>query len=193
MSEKEQEIKIKDRRHWVADSNGGDEETDDGKPSYVKQLEQKLEANDEKLKEYTSAYKSKMAENDQFRARLENDVERRVEIKTAELMRGILPVLDNLAMAGESARSADDPLKVAQGIGLIQSELTSLLGKFGMKELDCLGKEFDPAVAQAVSVENCDDRQQDGKVLAVIQKGYTMGELLIRPAMVKVGKAASNR
>lgn len=193
MSEKEQELKIKDRRHWVADSNGGDEETDDGKPSYVKQLEQKLEANDEKLKEYTSAYKSKMAENDQFRARLENDVERRVEIKTAELMRGILPVLDNLALAGESAGSADDPEKVAQGIGLIQSELTSLLGKFGMKELDCLGKEFDPAVAQAVSVENCDDRQQDGKVLAVIQKGYTMGELLIRPAMVKVGKASANR
>ena len=193
MSEKEQEIKIKDRRHWVADSNGGDEETADGKPSYVKQLEQKLEANDDKLKEYASAYKSKMAENDQFRARLENDVERRVEIKTAELMRGILPVLDNLALAAESAGSADDPVKVAHGIGLIQSELTSLLGKFGMKELDCLGKEFDPAVAEAVSVENCDDRQKDGKVLAVIQKGYTMGELLIRPAQVKVGKAAANR
>lgn len=192
MSEKEQEIKIKDRRHWAADSNG-DEEEAGSKPSYVKQLEEKLEANDDKLKEYASAYKSKMDENDQFRARLENDVERRVEIKTAELMRGILPVLDNLALAGEAAGSADDPVKVAQGIGLIQSELTSLLGKFGMKELDCLGKEFDPAVAQAVSVENCDDEEKDGKVLAVIQKGYTMGELLIRPAMVKVGKAADSR
>lgn len=193
MSEEKPELKINDRRHWVSEDNGGDEGAGAALPSYVEKIQQELEANDLKLKEYIAAYKEKMAENDQFRARLEKDVERRAEMKVAEFMRGVLPVLDNLRLARESARSTKDIENVIEGIDLIQAGLANLLSGFGMKELDCVGEDFDPAVAEAVSVEESGEKEKDGKVLEVLQSGYMMGDMLIRPAKVKVGKLVENK
>ena len=188
------ELKINDRRHWASVENGdvGNGE-DEGThlPNYVEKIQKELEANDSKLKEYIGAYKEKMAENDQFRARLEKDVERRADMKVAEFMRGVLPVLDNLELARESAKSTNNIENVIEGITLIQSGLMNLLSGFGMKELDCVGKDFDPAIAEAVSVE--ESQENDGKVLEVLQSGYEMGDILIRPAKVKVGKMAENK
>ncbi|MFQ5431224.1 MAG: nucleotide exchange factor GrpE [Nitrospinota bacterium] len=195
MSEEKQELKINDRRHWVVEDNGGaggDEEATTTLPSYVEKIQKELEENDLKLKDYIAAYKEKMAENDQFRARLEKDVVRRAEMKVAEFMRGVLPVLDNLRLAHESARSTKDIENVIEGIGLIQTGLRSLLSGFGMTELECVGMDFDPAVAEAVSVEESGEKEKDGKVLEVLQSGYMMGDMLIRPAKVKVGKLADN-
>jgi len=191
VSKNKPELKITDKRHWISGDNGGgagDEEAFSTLPSYVEKIQNEMEAGDAKLKEYIAAYKEKMAENDQFRARLERDVERRAEMKIAEFMRGVLPVLDNLRLAQESAKSTRNIEKFIEGISLIQSGLTNLLSGFGMKELDCIGKDFDPAVAEAVSVEDGGDREKDGKVLEVLQSGYVMGDTLIRPAKVKVAK-----
>ncbi len=188
MSEKEQELKITDKRHRITGKNGGDEEKSDRIPSYVENLQKQLEANDNRMKEYIAAYKAKMLENDQFRTRLEKDVDRRVEMKIAEFMRGLLPVLDNLSLAGETAKSTNDVENVVKGIGLIRSGLLNLLRQLGMRELDCLGKEFDPAVAEAVSVEESREKEKNGKVLEVLQTGYVIGDMLLRPAKVKVGK-----
>jgi len=195
VSEEKPELKINDRRHWASEDNGGtdgDEGAGAALPSYVEKIQKELEANDSKLKEYIGAYKEKMAENDQFRARLEKDVERRAEMKVAEFMRGVLPVLDNLRLARESAKSTKDIENVIEGIGLIQAGLTNLLSGLGMKELDCVGKDFNPAVAEAVCVEESGEKEKDGKVLEVLQSGYMMGDMLIRPAKVKVGKLAEN-
>ena len=196
MSDEKAGLKIIDKRHWVSEDEGGAEGSDKAgatMPSYVEKIQKELEANDSKLKEYIGAYKEKMADNDQFRARLEKDVERRVEVKVAEFIRGLLPVIDNLELARESAQSTKDIENVIEGIGLIQSGLMNLLGGFGMKELDCVGKDFDPAIAEAVSVEECGESEKDGKVLEVLQSGYMMGDMLIRPAKVKVGKLAEDK
>lgn len=196
MSEEKSELKVIDRRHWVSEDSSGDgtdEEAGTSLPNYVEKIQKELEANDSKLKEYIAAYKEKMSDNDQFRARLEKDVDRRVEMKVAEFMRSLLPVIDNLELARESAKSTKNIENVIEGIDLIQSGLRNLLSGFGMKELDCVGKDFDPALAEAVSVQESGDKEKDGKVLEVLQNGYMMGDMLIRPAKVKVGKLAEDK
>lgn len=196
MSEEKSELKVIDRRHWVSEDSSGDgtdEEAGTSLPNYVEKIQKELEANDSKLKEYIAAYKEKMSDNDQFRARLEKDVDRRVEMKVAEFMRSLLPVIDNLELARESAKSTKNIENVIEGIDLIQSGLRNLLSGFGMKELDCVGKDFDPALAEAVSVQESGDKEKDGKVLEVLQNGYMMGDMLIRPAKVKVGKLVEDK
>jgi molecular chaperone GrpE len=184
-------LKVTDRRHWVSGENGGEKELRQ-LPSYVEKLQKKLDANDAKLNDYIAAYKEKMAENDKFRTRLEKDVDRRVSMKIADFMRGILPVLDNLGLAKESAKSTNEVETVVKGIGLIQSGLMNLLQEFGMEELDCLGKEFDPAIAEAVGVVESREKDKNGKVLEVMRSGYKVGGMLLRPAKVKVGKLAES-
>lgn len=196
MSDEKTELKIIDRRHWVDDDNDGSDDSNEAGtalPSYVEKIQKELEANDLKLKEYIGAYKEKMADNDEFRARLEKDVERRVEAKVAEFIRSLLPVIDNLALARESAKSTNNIENVIEGISLIQSGLVNLLSGFGMVELDCTGKDFDPAIAEAVSVEESSEKENDGKVLEVLQSGFMLGDMLIRPAKVKVGKLMKSK
>ena len=193
MSETKPELIIKDKRHWVDDENAerkldGDEPDLERMPTFVKQLQLQADEHDKKLKEYISAYKAKMAENDQFRARLEKDVERRVEQGIGNLIRQIVPVLDNFDLAIGSADKAQSIDKLVEGMVLIRKSINEILSKAGITEVECLGKEFNPAIAEAVSGVPVEDKSKDNIVIEVLQPGYVLNELLIRPARVKVGK-----
>ena len=70
---------------------------------------------------------------------------------------------------------------------MVYNQTRNLLEKFEVKEIECLGKEFDPAVAQAVIVEK-DEEKESGVVLEVFQKGYMYKDRVLRIAMVKVNE-----
>lgn len=187
----EDELKVFDKRHWV----NPDAAKDDGKepdlkrlPNYVAQLEERMAQNDAKLKEYIAAYKQKMAENDEFRARLEKDVDRRVEARLADFFRQAAPLLDNLELALDSAAKTGDAAKLVDGLGMILAGYKKVFGGFGLAAVDCLGKPFNPAEAEAVQMAEVAEKEKDNTVLAVVQNGYRMNETLIRPARVVVGK-----
>lgn len=192
MSDKEIKVKVTDRRHWVKD--GEKTEDPDVKPylerlpTYVEKLEKQMLENDAKLKEYISAYKKRIAENDEFRARLQKDVDRRVETGMANFIKEVLPVMDNFDLAIESTEASRDMGKLIEGVSMIKSGLLNVLLGYGMKEIDCLGKEFDPAVAEAVHIEKVKEEEKDNRVLEVLQPGFMLNEMLIRPARVKVGR-----
>jgi len=188
----EEKVKVTDKRHWAkAQEEGepsGEETAGERLPTYVENLKKQVEAGEAKLQEYISAYREKMAENDRFRERLQKDVERRVEGGMAEIFRNLLPMLDNFELAMTHARETHDIEKLMEGVSMIKFGLLNQLLAAGMKEVDCLGKEFDPAMAEAVSVEDVTDESSEHKVLEIIQPGYMLNGLLLRPARVKVGR-----
>jgi len=192
MSDNVTELKVKDKRHWVTgeDGNNDGEANIDRLPTYVEELIQRAEEKEVKLKEYIAAYKEKMAENDQFRARLQKDVDRRVEGGIADFIKELLPVIDSIDLAISSAGNNAGSGKLTEGVALIKVGILNVLKNAGVAEIDCVGKEFDPAMSEAIGMESVDDQAMNDKVVEVLQPGYILNERLIRPAKVKVGKVA---
>lgn len=185
-------VKVLDKRHWV--NPEAPEKDLNGKidlkrhPHLVAKLEEQMAENDKQLKEYIAAYKQKMAENDEFRARLQKDVEKRVDTATANFFRETLPLMDQLDMALSSAEKTRDAATLITGLKMIQSRFVRTFAEFGLTEVECEGKPFNPAEAEALQMMPVSEREKDNTVIEVVQPGFRMKEMLIRPAKVIVGK-----
>ena len=77
-----------------------------------------------------------------------------------------------------------------QGVEMVQQQFLSKLDGFGVKRIDALGAEFDPSLHEAVTAVPAPDASSDGRVMGVITHGYRIGDEVLRPALVAVGKAA---
>jgi len=100
----------------------------------------------------------------------------------------ILPVLDNFERAIKLQKSDDANLsKFLDGFKILYTSLNETLKRYGVEEIDCLGKEFDPNLEEAMLVGQ-DENQENNVVLEVLIKGYILKGRVIRPASVKVNK-----
>ena len=130
------------------------------------------------------------AEMQNVRSRAERDVENAHKFGLERLVQHILPVVDSLEKALEAKTSEDDP--VIEGVKLTFKLLQDLLTKESIQVVDPLGEPFDPNLHEAMSiVENPD--MEANSVFAVVQKGYTLNERLVRPAMVMVTKTPDDK
>ena len=128
-------------------------------------------------------YLRKLAEFDNFRKRIERERDERQQAAAEDLVKDLLPVLDNFERALEHAEN--DSSAVREGVEMIARQFKDTLGRRGVVAVDPLGQPFDPALHEAVQrVE--DSEHAPGRVAFVMLKGYTMGERLLRPAMVGV-------
>jgi molecular chaperone GrpE len=130
----------------------------------------------------------KTAEFDNFRKRVERDRKDMIEWAAADVLNDVIAIADDF----DRALAAEAPPEAQQykaGLELIQRQLAELLKKRGVTTVDALGADFDPHLHQAVAYEEVDGAR-DGEVVAVLAKGYKLGERLLRPAMVKVAKAS---
>lgn len=128
-------------------------------------------------------YLRKLAEFDNFRKRVEREREEHRLAGVEEMVRELLPVLDNFERALQHAE--DDTGAFLQGIEMIAKQLWDTLERRGVAEINPVGQPFDPEKHEAVQrVE--DGQHPPGTVAWVMLKGYTMGDRLIRPAMVGV-------
>jgi molecular chaperone GrpE len=134
----------------------------------------------------------KSAEFENYRRRVEKERRELAEFANADLLRDILPLLDNLERAIGSAsetQTAGDPATALAGyragLDLIRRQFVELLRKKGVTPIDALGADFDPHFHQAVTRETS-DAHREGEVMAELQRGYKLGDRLLRPAMVKV-------
>lgn len=147
-------------------------------------LRKQAEAEKNKAAEMTDSARRIQAEFDNYRRRM-NDNSRRVrDDATAEVLVKIVPVLDTIAQA---LKMIDDE-KVAGGVKMIGDEITKLLGSYGVTEIEAEGKEFDPKLHEAVMQMPAETEEQTDTVKEVFQKGYKMGDKVIRPARVIVNK-----
>jgi molecular chaperone GrpE len=98
----------------------------------------------------------------------------------------MLPIIDNLERALQAAPGGE-PEGLRKGVELIHRQMLDLLRKRGARPIDSLGADFDPNLHQAV-VHEASDQHREGEVMEELQRGYVLGDRLLRPAMVKVAK-----
>jgi molecular chaperone GrpE len=126
------------------------------------------------------------AEFDNYRKRVDRERRDLADYTAADVVSEMLPIVDNLERALAAATEAD-PLR--KGVELIYKQMLDLLRKRGVKAIEALGADFDPNFHQAVIHEPTSEHRE-GEVIEELQRGYLLGDRLLRPAMVKVAKGA---
>jgi molecular chaperone GrpE len=194
--EDESEIRVTDRRRIHLDEN---QETDRNvdvqppsrKPSYVEELEARTRAAEQKSQEVKARFEQLrnhlQKETDETRQRLNKAADERAQREKADFIAALLPVLDNLERAEEAAASGASAADIAEGVRRTAASFQNALIAAGVEPIDAVGQDFDPRLHEAVETAEV-DREDAGKVLSEYAKGYRMGDRLLRPARVKVGR-----
>lgn len=133
------------------------------------------------------------AEFENYRKRTERERRELWEMAAGDVLRDLLPVVDDLERALEVAAArpvgADDAeAGIRRGVELIHRQMLDVLRKRGVEPLDVVGKDFDPAWHEAIANDALDGRRP-GEITVEVRRGYRIGEKLLRPAMVKVANA----
>ena len=135
-----------------------------------------------KRDEYLELARRTQADFENYRKRTAKDLAAAGTRAKLGLVRDLLPVVDNLERALESADSQDG---LAEGVRLVLTDLQGVLAREGVKAVEPAGERFDPTVHEALSTRP-EDGADPGVVLDVVQKGYRMNDTVIRPARVVV-------
>jgi molecular chaperone GrpE len=125
------------------------------------------------------------AEFDNYRKRVERERRELSAFAAADVLRDLLPIVDNFERALESAGAENEGMM--KGLELIRTQMLEVLRKRGVTPIDAMGADFDPNIHEAVSHETSGEHR-DGEVIQQLQRGYRLGDRLLRPAMVKVAK-----
>jgi molecular chaperone GrpE len=127
------------------------------------------------------------AEFDNYRKRTDRERRELSEAVAGDLIRDVLPVVDDLERAIAAAADSPDPA-LRSGVELIYRQLMDVLRRRGAEPFESVGQDFDPAWHEALTGEPAGGRR-DGEITAEIRRGYRIGSRLLRPALVKVAKA----
>jgi molecular chaperone GrpE len=134
-------------------------------------------------------YLRAVADLENFRKRARKEQQDAVAFTTAAVFREILPVLDNLDRALEAARNSPSEEALLEGVELIRKQLCSVLEKHGVQPIEAVGKRFDPLWHEAVGQQPTRE-VEEGTILEETEKGYSVGERILRPAKVIVAVPA---
>ncbi|MER3410285.1 MAG: nucleotide exchange factor GrpE [Thermoleophilia bacterium] len=148
----------------------------------VEELEQRLAEAEAKRDEYLNDLKRLAAEFDNFRKRAARDQENLVARAHERLVKALLPVLDDLERALQAAAEHEEA-KLEEGVRLVHRELLDVLVREGLVEIATDG-QFDPHVHEALLQQPSE--AEEGSVIEVLQKGYRLGDRVLRPARVVV-------
>jgi molecular chaperone GrpE len=151
----------------------------------VPDLEQRLEALGAERDEYLDQLKRVAAEFENYRKRTARDQAEFTLRANERLVKELLPVLDDLGRALEAAEEHQEA-KLEEGVRLVHRQLAELLRKEGLAEIETDGK-FDPHVHEALLTQPSE--APEGSVIDVVQKGYRLGDRVLRPARVVVAAA----
>lgn len=201
--ESEEPIRVTDRRRIQID----DDETSDRsaaaeapnlKPSYVEELEARAQAAEQKVLDVNVRFeqlrKQLQKETDETRQRLNKAADERAHREKANFIAALLPVLDNLERANEAAASGASTEDIIEGVRRTASSFENALTAAGLQPIESVGQPFNPELHEAVETTEVEP-ENEGIVLAEHSRGYKIGDRLLRPARVKVGRYSekSNR
>lgn len=160
-------------------------------PQPESQNESELERLAAEARDMRALAQRKQAEFENFRKRIERERAETVKYASTDVVKEMLPVLDNLERAVEAAQSsAQDEGQLREGVEIICKQFRDTLFKLGLSEVDAKDATFDPHVHEAVGrVET--DEHPEGTVVEVLQKGYLYKDRLLRPSMVSVSLPTS--
>jgi molecular chaperone GrpE len=128
------------------------------------------------------------ADFDNYRKRMDRERRELSEYAANDVLSEMLPIIDNLERALAAPASGDDTA-LRKGVELIHKQMLDLLRKRGVKTIEAAGQMFDPNYHNAV-IHEASSEHREGEVIEELQRGYMIGDRLLRPAMVKVAKSS---
>jgi len=181
-------VRVVDRRWWAQGAGEQPSEEPSLKPSYVEELERRLAEKDAELAATIAKYRGAAAEFDEARARLRKEVAKDVERGRRTLLVELLDVVDNLDRALDAAREAGATDSLGKGVEMVHQQFLARLEGFGVVRMAALDGPFDPALHEAVTTVPVNDSARDHVVVGIVRHGYTIGDEVLRPALVAVGQ-----
>lgn len=191
------EVRVTDRRRVYLDENGAERVNQEAeqpnlKPSYVEELESRTRAAEKQVQDVQARFEQLrqqlQRETDETRQRLNRSADERAAADKAKFIAGLLPAMDDLERAIEAVSGNAPREAIVEGIRRIAASFQSALTSAGVEPIVAVGEEFNPELHEAVDTEETPG-DMDGKVIGEYSRGFRMGERLLRPARVKVGRA----
>ncbi|MDQ3908705.1 MAG: nucleotide exchange factor GrpE [Acidobacteriota bacterium] len=174
---------------------GGEAKEDDApslKPKYVEELEARTRAAEQKAADVQARFEQVRAqlqrETDEMRQRLNRNADERAAREKANFITSLLPVIDNLRRAIEAAEAGGEVSSLLDGLRGTVSGFEGALASAGVEPVAAVGVQFDPELHEAVDTAEVEPAR-DGQVTAEYSRGYRIGNQLLRPARVQVGRA----
>jgi molecular chaperone GrpE len=198
MSQDENEVRVTDRRRVYLDDSGAEHvneevEKPNLKPTYVEELDARTKAAERQVQEVQSRFdqlrQQLQRETDETRQRLNRSADERAAADKANFIAALLPVMDDLKRAIDAVSDNTSRDSLLEGIRSIATSFQSALANAGVEPIEAVGEEFNPELHEAVDTGETDG-DMDGKVIQEYSRGFRMGDRLLRPARVKVGRAA---
>lgn len=170
------------------------EEAPSVKPSYVEELEARTREAEQKVLDVQTRFEQVRVElkreTDELRQRLARNADDRVAREKASFISALLPVIDNLQRAVEAAEAGGSQEALINGLRGTISGFENVLTQIGAEPIEALAQTFDPELHEAVDTAEVEPAL-DGQVTAQYGRGYRLGNQLLRPARVQVGRAKS--
>ena len=189
---REAEASVEALREGTETSGSGsaDEKTMEALIAELQSMKEEFEARCNEVEELTDRYTRLQAEFENFRRRSLKEKQEALQYGQQNLIKDLLATVDNLERALEHADPSQeiDLSSVLEGVGLVQREFLTALGKVGVKQVDPAGEAFDPNFHEAmgqIPVEGV----EPNSVVQVLQKGYVLQDRMLRPARVLVAAA----
>ena len=200
MGDEQNELRVTDRRRVYLDPDGSEQvnaeaETPNLKPSYVEELEARTKAAERQVQEVQARFdqlrQQLQRETDETRQRLNRAADERAEASKARFIESLLPVMDDLERAIDAAAKAGSDDAILQGVRSTAARFQSALTSAGVEPIAAVGEPFNPELHEAVDTEETDP-EMDGIVVEEYSRGFRMGDRLLRPARVKVGRSSEH-
>lgn len=197
MENEQNELRVTDRRRIYLDNERGERANEEVeqpnlKPSYVEELESRTKAAERQVQEVQARFEQLrqqlQRETDETRQRLNRSADERAVGENAKFIAALLPAMDDLERAIEAVSGNAPRDAMLEGIRRIATSFQSALTSAGVEPIAAVGEEFNPELHEAVDTEETGD-DMDGRVIEEYSRGFRMGDRLLRPARVKVGRA----
>jgi molecular chaperone GrpE len=151
------------------------------------ELQNRIEQAEKNSKDYFDGWQRERADFNNFRKRIERDNVQMQQNLSGQVIKKYLVVVDDLARALKARPTQGEGAAWADGIELIFRKLNLILDAEGVTPIPADGAMFDPTFHEAISHEDSPDHQS-GQIIEVVQQGYTIGEKVLRPALVRVAR-----
>jgi molecular chaperone GrpE len=152
----------------------------------IEELEERLAKAEQERDEYLADLQRVAADFENYRKRVARDQENLVARAHERLVKELLPVLDDLERAMQAAQEHEEA-KLEEGVQLVHRELEEALAREGLVEIETNGR-FDPHVHEALLSQPSD--AEEGAIIEVLQKGYRLGDRVLRPARVVISQGS---
>ena len=157
------------------------------KEKEMAELKKKLEEKEKEITEHHDRLLRLAADFENYKKRAAREKEDWAKFANEDLLRAILPFIDNLERAINHAQKVADTGVLIEGVRLTIQQILQTLNRFGLSSFQSVGKPFDPTVHEAMLVVET-DKHEPNQVVEEFQKGYLLNDRLLRPATVSVSK-----